>query len=73
MGGHTATYRQSEARERGRARYGVCDAEDTTAGRAILPVDSPLGDCTYFEVIMRVGRPIWPGARLRHAGYNLPY
>jgi hypothetical protein len=79
-----ATYRRSEARERSLARYAVCDAtaigEVASAGRAdantvcascggTTQVDSPFEGSDYFDVIMRVGRPIISrGARLRRAG-----
>ena len=77
------TYLRSGEGERGRIRCAVCDAtvmaEVACAGRAdantvcascgTTQVASPSEDCNYFDVIMRVGRPIISrGARLRRAG-----
>jgi hypothetical protein len=39
---------------------------------AMMLVDLPFSGGDYFEVIMRVGRPIWRGARLRRAGEQPP-
>ena len=76
------TYRRSEEGERRLVRCAVCDAtviaEIAGVGRAdantvcascgMTQVASPFEGCDYFDVIMRVGRPIWRGARLRRAG-----
>ena len=72
-----ALYRRSEARERSLARYAICDAtviaevacagwpdgNTVCASCGTRQVDSPFSGDDYFDVIMRVGRPIWRGAR----------
>jgi hypothetical protein len=77
-----ATHRRSEEDERRILRCGSCDgtvfAEIAGFGRAdantacascgVTLVDSPFSGGDYFDVIMRVGRPIWRGAGLRRAG-----
>ena len=76
------TYRRSEKDERRILRCTACDgtvfAEIAGFGRAdantacalcrMTLVDSPFSGGDYFDVIMRVGRPIWRGVRLRRAG-----
>ena len=77
-----ATHRRSEEDERRILRCAACDgtlfAEIAGFGRAdantacascgTTLLDSPFSGGDYFDVIMRVGRPIWRGARLRRAG-----
>ena len=77
-----ATYRPSEKRERSLVRCAVCyatvmaevacvgwaDANTVCASCGMTQVDSPFIGGGYFDVIMRVGRPIGRGARLRRAG-----
>jgi hypothetical protein len=77
-----ATYRRSEEDERRIVRCAACDgtvlAEMTGFGRidantvcascGMKLIDSPFSGGDYFDVIMRVGRPVWRGARLRRAG-----
>jgi hypothetical protein len=74
-----ATYRRNNDDRRSLNRCAVCDAtvmaEVGSAGRAdantvcascgTTQVAAPFEGCDYFDVIMRVGRPIWRGARLR--------
>jgi hypothetical protein len=50
------------------AGFGRADANTACASCGMTLVDSPLSGGDYFDVIMRVGRPIWRGARLRRAG-----
>ena len=74
------TYLRSGEGERGH-RCAVCDATvmaEVACGRAdantvcascgTAQVAAPFEGGDYFDVIMRVGRPIWRGARLRRAG-----
>ena len=82
MGEHMATYGQSEARERSLVRCAVCDAtvvaevararwaDANTAcvSRGMTQVTSLFEGNDYFDVIMKVGRPISREARLRRAG-----
>ena len=49
------------------AGFGRADANTACASCGMTLVDSPFGGGDYFDVIMRVGRPIWRGARLRRA------
>jgi ribosomal protein S27E len=77
-----ANYRRSEEDERRILRCATCDgtvfAEIADFGRAdantacascgMTLVDSPFSGGDYFDVIMKVGRPISRGARLRRAG-----
>ena len=77
-----ANYRRSEEDERRILRCAVGDgtvsAEIASFGRAdantacvscgMTLVESPFSGGDYFDVIMKVGRPIWRGARLRRAG-----
>jgi len=77
-----ATYGRSAEDERRIVRCAACDgtvlAETAGLGRVDANVacascgmtlaDSPFSGGDYFDVIMRVGRPIWRGARLRRAG-----
>ncbi len=73
------TYQRSGEGERGRIRCAVCDAtviaEAACAGRTdantvcvkcgMMVVEPPFEDCDYFDVIMRVGRPLGRAAWLR--------
>jgi hypothetical protein len=75
-GGDMATYKLSEKRERSLVRCAVCDATVITevacaswidantacASRGMTQVASPFDGNDYFDVIMRVGRPISRGA-----------
>ena len=77
-----ATYGRSAEDERRILRCAACDgtvlAETAGLGRidanaacascGMTLADSPFSGGDYFDVIMRVGRPIWRGARLRRAG-----
>jgi hypothetical protein len=47
---------------------GWADANTVCASCGMTLLDSPFEGSDYFDVIMRVGRPIWRGARLRRAG-----
>ena len=49
------------------AGFGRADANTACASCGMTLVNSPFGGGDYFDVIMRVGRPIWRGARLRRA------
>ena len=76
-----SSYRHSEEDERRIVRCAACDArvfaEIACAGRAdantvcalcgVAIADLPLVDSNYFDVIMRVGRPMGRGARFRRA------
>ena len=76
------SYRRSEEDERRILRCAACDgtvfgeiagfvradANTACASCGMTLVDSPFSGGDYFDVIMRVGRPIWRGARLRRAG-----
>ena len=77
-----ATYQRSEEDERRILRCAACDgtvvAEIAGFGRVDANIacvscgmtltDSLFSDGDYYDVIMRVGRPVWRGARLRRAG-----
>ena len=81
-GGDMATYRPSQEPERRLVRCAACnatviaevacigwaDANTACASRSMTQVASPFESSDYFDVIMRVGRPISRGARLRRAG-----
>ena len=72
-----ASYWSNEEDERRILRCATCDAtvfaEVTCVGRAdantvcalcgMTLVDSPFEGSDYFDVIMRIGRPIWRGSR----------
>ena len=47
---------------------GRANANTVCSTRGMTVVEPPFEDRDYFDVIMRVGRPIWRGARLRRAG-----
>ena len=77
-----ANFRRSEEDERRILRCAACDgtvlaeiagfvradANTACASCGMTLVNSPFSGGDYFDVIMRVGRPIWRGARLRRAG-----
>jgi hypothetical protein len=74
-----ATYRRSEETERRIVRCAACEgtvlAETAGLGRvdantacASCGMMTPLSGSDYYDLIMRVGRPVWHGARLRRAG-----
>jgi ribosomal protein S27E len=77
-----AIYRRSEEDERRIVRCAACegtmlaemasfgriDANTACASCGMTLVDSPFSGGDYYEVIMRVGRLSWRGARLRRAG-----
>ena len=77
-----ATYRRSEEDERRIVRCVACDgtvlakiagfrridANTACASCGMTLVESPFGGGDYYGVIMRAGRPVWRGARLRRAG-----
>ena len=77
-----ATYRRSKVDERRIVRCAACagtvlaetagfgriDANTVCASCGMTVVDSPFSGSDYYDVIMRVGRAVWPGARLRRAG-----
>ena len=50
------------------AGFGRIDANTACASCGMMLVDSPFSGSDYYDVIMRVGRPGWRGARLRRAG-----
>jgi ribosomal protein S27E len=50
------------------ASFDRADANTACVSCGMTLVDSPFSGSDYFDVIMRVGRPIWRGARLRRAG-----
>ena len=76
-----ASYWRSEEDERRILRCATCDAtvfaEIACAGHTdantvcalcgMSTADPPFVDSGYFDVIMRVGRPLGPGARFRRA------
>ena len=81
MGGPMAAYRPTEQRElsgavpvlrRNRDRSVTCvgwpDANTVCASCAMRLVDPPFQARDYFDVIMRVGRPLRRAPRLRRAG-----
>ena len=47
------------------AGFGRADANTACASCGMTLVNSPFSGGDYFDVIMRVGRPIWRGARRR--------
>ena len=77
----TMTYRRNEGDERRIARCARCDAivfeeiasaslfdvNITCAFCGMMMLDLPIVDSDYFNVIMRVGRPLGVGARFRRA------
>jgi len=77
-----ATYRRSEENERRIVRCSACDgtvlaeiagfgridANTACASCGMTVADSPFSGGDYYDVIMRVGRLSWRGARLRRAG-----
>ena len=77
-----ANFRRSEEDERRILRCAACDgtvlaeiagfvradANTACASCGMTLVNSPFSGGDYFDVIMRVGRPMWRGARLRRAG-----
>ena len=72
-----ATYLPNEDDRRGLDRCAACDAiviaevacagwpdgNTVCASCGTTQVDSPFSGGDYFDVIMRVGRPIWRGSR----------
>ena len=50
------------------AGFGRIDANTACASCGITLVDSPFSGSDYYDVIMRIGRLGWRGARLRRAG-----
>ena len=81
MGGPMATYWPTEQRELSRAMHdlrrnrdprvpqvGRADVNAVCASCGMTLVESPFQARDYFDVIMRVGRPIRRGARLRRTG-----
>jgi len=50
------------------AGFGRIDANTACASCGMTLVGSPFSGGDYYDVIMRVGRAVWPGARLRRAG-----
>lgn len=50
-----------------RAAPGRSDANVVCATCGLTKLESPFDGCDYFDVIMRVGRPIGRPARLRRA------
>jgi hypothetical protein len=50
------------------AGFGRIDANTACASCGMTLVNSPFSGSDYYDVIMRVGRPGWRGARLRRAG-----
>ena len=50
------------------AGFGRIDANTACASCGMTLADSPFSGGDYYDVIMRVGRPGWRGARLRRAG-----
>jgi ribosomal protein S27E len=50
------------------AGFGRIDANTACASCGTTLVDSPFSGSDYYDVIMRVGRFRWRGARLRRAG-----
>jgi hypothetical protein len=79
-----ATYWRNEVDRRSLDRCAICDAtaigiadvacasrvdaNTACASCGKTQVDSPFEGGDYFDVIMRIGRPMWRGARLRRAG-----
>ena len=71
-----ASYRCSEEDERRILRCAACDGTvfaeipgfvraDANTACASCGIDSPFSGGDYFDVIMRIGRPMRRGARLR--------
>ena len=48
--------------------FGRIDANTACASCGMTLVDSPFSGGDYYDVIMRVGRPVWHGLRPRRAG-----
>ena len=80
-GGYMAAYRPTEQRELSRAMRGLrrdrdrsvpcvgwSDANTVCVSCGLTLVDSPFQARDYFDVIMRIGRPLGRAARLRRAG-----
>jgi len=77
-----AIHRRSEEDERRIVRCAACDgtvlaeiagfaridANTACASCGMTVADSPFSGGDYYDVIMRVGRLSWRGARLRRAG-----